>query len=218
MPGFVVDSIPSSLVRAFSENWHRREFLAGNLRLKHISEFRRSADAREDVTEGHSHIRVPGQVPVAHISLPNLAIARVDHVEGFFNRQSEFLNPTYILCASGPSVDRKRLASAFGQYLVEISAPEAFLKRLFDDAVAGGIADREVAFLDAFPVQYSKGDVHDEPVDISDSLRLDYGQKPATHEWESEYRIALAFSGPLNWYPPYVELKLGSLSDIAQAV
>ncbi len=75
MPGFVVDNIPSSLIRAFSEGWHREAFLEGRVRMKHIRQFQKSADAREDSTEGHSYIRVPGRVPVAHIALSTLEIS-----------------------------------------------------------------------------------------------------------------------------------------------
>jgi hypothetical protein len=46
MPSFVVDSIPSSLIRAFSEDWHRATFLKGSVRMKHIRQFQKSADVR----------------------------------------------------------------------------------------------------------------------------------------------------------------------------
>lgn len=218
MPGFVLDEVPSSLVRAFSEGWHRQAFLAGNVRLKHIAQFRSSADPREDRTEGHSYIRVPGQVPRMHLNPATLEVAGEDRVEGFFNRQSEFLNPTYLHSASGPDVDRLRLAASFGSFLVEITKPDVFFQRLFDAALAHGIPNRDVNFLDTFPVQYTKGDVQAEPADISALLRLDYGQKPADCRWQSEYRAVLSFSGPLHSYPDCLTLKLGDLSDIARPV
>ena len=137
--------------------------------MKHIRQFQASGDAREDSTEGHSHILVPGRVPVAHITRSTLEVSSVDHVDGHFNRQSEFLNPTYLHSASGPDVDRARLAQTFGEFLVEIAAPDVFLRRLLDAAVANGIQDRTVDFLDAFPVAYTKGDIQAEPADFSDS-------------------------------------------------
>jgi hypothetical protein len=212
----VSDELPSSFIRAFDPE-HAESFITqGRIRLNGIKKFRTSGDQRQDSTEGESYVQVPGNVPMVSVNTLTGEMKDAGSTPGHFHRRSEFMNPVFLLCASHPNIDTERLSTVFGRSLVEIQRPSALLKRLCSAASQQLPTGRELLYVDAFPVQYTKGDVLNLPSNHGDRLRLDYGQKPREYEWEREYRIVLAISGPRAGSPDWLDLNLGPLADIAR--
>jgi hypothetical protein len=212
----IIDDCPPHLLKAYPHQHWADEFVCrGLVRMRKPSAFRATGDSRADSGEGDSHLMVPGDVPFVIIN--RLTGEHLDSgtQPGHFNYQSEFVNPTYIFCASGSAVDAERLQSNFGEFLVEIKVPQTFLERLNNAISDVHIGDREWSFIDGFPVRYTRGSIAARPEDSGERLRLSYGQKSDSYAWETEFRAAAVLSGPTAGSPAEIDVVLGSLEDIA---
>lgn len=215
MRPLVVDDCPSYLLKAYTEQrWADALVSRGLIRMRKPSAFRVTGDNRADPGEGASHLMVPGDVPFVTVNRLTGEHLGSGMQPGHFNYQSEFINPTYIFCASGSGVDAERLRSSFGKFLVEIRNPEIFFARLNSAITNVHIGDREWSFIDAFPVRYTRGDIAAYPADSGEKLRLNYGQKAESYNWEMEFRAAAVLSGPQVESPDEIDVVLGSLEDI----
>ncbi len=105
------DGVPSCLIRAFTEERHLQNFVAGDILIRRLDAFRSIEDlARRDRAEGEVRLVVPGE-------------AGVDvHGGGSFH------SPVYLLCCSDPRVDK--MTTSFGTWWATISNPGGFLSAL----------------------------------------------------------------------------------------
>lgn len=112
-----------------------------------------------DEPEGHGHIRVPGQVVVAHFDANNPDFFDVTEGPGHRDVHTELGNPIYIFSTSLPEVDLSYLKSKFGQFIVQIDFPEQLAHDITEhlkhrpEKYAGGI---EGSF-----VSYNQGEIVD---------------------------------------------------------
>lgn len=217
MPALVIDNLPSTLFRAFDKKSYCDSFLdRGEVYFRLIRGFRNIGGVREDTTEGESYSLVRGDVPFARVDNQTLEVLETGSNPGHFHRRSEFMNPTYTLSLSKPGVDVERLRTDFGRYIAKVRNPHALIERIFVNANHANVfANRNLSFCDSFAVMYNKGEESDGSLETGSRIRLNYGQKPRTHQWEDEYRIALVFDGSLSDAAPDLTVSIGSLRDIA---
>ena len=71
------------------------------------------------------------------------------------------------------------------------------------------LGEREIFWVEAFPVRYDKDAVSDLSSDQSVRHRLPYGQKASQFEREREYRFVVAMSGVCHGAPEFLDLQLG---------
>jgi len=216
--GFVIDTPPASLLRAYTVAEHAEALLArGGLRLRRIEYYRTIEDLkRQDSAEGEAHLKVPGDVTTVQMDRASGGIVGQSTAPGHLNWQMSFQNPTYALCLSHPAVDISELTARFGTHVIEVVQPKQFLRRLHLRAQALRLPNRTVDFVDCFPVRYDKGLVGAAPDDPSEIMRLSYGQKTPDFAVEREYRCVVVLSGPSARAPDYLDLELGDVRALTR--
>jgi len=142
-------------------------------------------------------------------------VGRTDE-PGHYEWQLQITNPVYILCLSDPTVDHAVLAG-FGNYAIEIFAPQKFCERLNACALRLTLPqDRIVASIEWFHVRYDKGLVQPEPDEPAWRLRIAYGQKQPSFRVECEYRCAITLSDGRPGAPEHLNISLGNASSFAR--
>jgi hypothetical protein len=105
-------------------------------------------------------------------------------------------------------VSRTLVAARFGGELVTIHDPLLFAAQLTRSLDNVGLGEREVVFVEGFPVRYDKDAVSELPKDELERIRLAYGQKPQHFAGEFEFRFAVALSGPAKSAPEFLDVRL----------
>ena len=101
-------SRPSRLFRFYrSEDRKYADALVvdGRLRLSRLTIYQRLEDvSRSDPDEGEGRLRVPGDVPVVHLSLIDGGVTDGGTTPGHFNFSTSWVQPLYVFCSSLPHV------------------------------------------------------------------------------------------------------------------
>jgi hypothetical protein len=212
MPEPELTSLPPRLLRFYrSEDRKYADALVveGRLRLSQLTTYQRLEDpSRNDRDEGEGRLRVPGDVPVVHMSLIDGGVTDGGTVPGHFNFSTTWVQPLYVFCTSLPDVSLDLGRARFGPELVEFHAPARFAAELARSADRLTLDEREILWVEGFPVRYDKDGVSALPLDQSERSRLPYGQKSSRFQVEAEYRFVVALSGPSAGAPPFLELQL----------
>ena len=186
----------------------------GFIRLHRIEYYRTIEDKnRQDSAEGRAHLKVPGNVPVVRMDRVTGEIVGRHEESGHFNWQMGFQNPSYAFCMSHDDVDLAELTGRFGEHVIEITNPEAFLRLIHRSAHALQVPNRELSFVDCVSVRYDKGLVGPAPEEGAELMRISYSQKAPSFAVEREYRCVVVLSGSSAGAPDYLDLKLGSICE-----
>ncbi len=118
------------------------------------------------------------------------------------------VQPLYLFCTSLPDVSLDLGRARFGPEVVEIHAPARFAAELAGSVDLLNLEEREILWVEGFPVRYDKDAVSALPLDRSERSKLPYGQKPSRFEVEAEYRFVVAISGPSAGAPTFLDLQL----------
>lgn len=183
--------------KAFSRKEYAEAFVKeGRFRMGSLQNYRTIEDGRRrDKSEGHGHIRVPGQVVTAHFDVNDPDYFDVTEAPGHRDVHTELGNPVYIFSTSLPEVDLSYIVNKFGQFVVQIDTPKQLalditehLKRR-PEKYAGGIEGRYVS--------YNRGEIVDAELDNVERTTLSYSQKPVYFIDEHEFRfIAINMDRP----------------------
>lgn len=194
-PLCTVSALPQTLLRAFKEEGHARQFLAGHLRFGLLQYYRTTEGCRGDDAEGRASIRW------------DLESEYPDRKNVTYTGTS--LNPYYVLCTFHPTVCGDHIAR-FGSIVVRIDEPLKLLERICD-AWKNDRRSSSDAFI--VPVLYNKDDLVPPPAYFLAPPCLVYAQKPAKYAKDSEYRYVLCcqVGTPED---PFLTLNLGSCDDI----
>ncbi|MEO5799628.1 MAG: hypothetical protein ABIZ70_06920 [Gemmatimonadales bacterium] len=208
MAQLVIKDLPSRLVRAFAERDHAAAMVAGRIRLRSIRYYREIEDeGRRDSDESVGRLRVPADVQRVAIDLDGGLPRDLGATPGHLNLATEFLDPTYLVCCSDASAGVSSGIVKFGDFLVDIFNPKGFSEAVLEAAGRSSLGGRGLHFVDAFPVEYTKGDVGAAPL-AGASMRLSYGQKPPSFADEKEFRLAVVVTGGLRDAPEFIDLTL----------
>jgi len=212
----VINDLPVTLTRVFDRREYAESFAErGSARLGEIKGYREIEGQRQDSAEAESYALVPGDVPVVTLDTSDGRIISESTQPAHFHRRSSFLNPTYLMCCSGPGADLNAMGERFGRWAVRINDPAEMIARLAAHAAASMPTGREALYIEAFPVLYNKGAVLSLAEVELLKQRIDYGQKPAEYACESEYRVVVVVSGLQRDAPTHLDVSMGCLTDIA---
>jgi hypothetical protein len=197
-PGYppicTISAVPNTLLRAFTEAEHARQFLAGDIRFGLLQQYRHMEDCRQDETEGRASIRWNLKAED-----PNLNNATYTGTS---------LDLYYALCTSAPA-GRSHLAN-FGSFIIQITKPLSLLERVCkaweNDSRASG-----EAFI--VPVLYNKDELVTPPPYYLAPPCLVYAQKPAKFSHEAEYRYMISCKVGTK-EEPFLTMNVGPCSDI----
>lgn len=125
------------------------------------------------------------------------------------------MQPVYVMCMSGPSVDLGYLRDKMGRHVVKIHNSAALLNAVVE--VVGTLipTDRSVLFVKLIAVRYDKDGVGVKPID---TVTASYSQKPSEFSPEHEVRLAVGLSGPRRGAPEELLLTLNSPTVFCEAV
>jgi hypothetical protein len=169
-------SLPSRLLRFYrSEDRKYADALVvdGRVRLSRLTTYQRLEDvSRSDPDEGEGRLRVPGDVPVVHLSLIDGGFTDGGTVPGHFNFSTSWVQPLYVFCSSLPHVSLDLGRARFGPELVEIHDPARFAAELARSVALLNLEEREILWVEGFPVSYDKDAVSALPLDRSERSRF----------------------------------------------
>ncbi len=207
----IVDSLPRVLYRTFADadlKYAHAFAHRGELRVSEIETYRGIGGEREDMDESTSFALVPGMIPTVFVNVPCMKIVDSSETAGHFNQQTSFRNPTYISCFSKSDANVTEIRRRFGRWSVAIRSTEVFVERIA--AAFSNFTKLEIDpdFLEAFPVQYNRGDVLTAAQLEAIGVRLHYGQKSSEFSCESEYRIAAIYGGVRSELPKHATLHI----------
>jgi hypothetical protein len=183
---------PSFLYRAFRERQHARDFVDyGRFRLGLIEGYKTVEDrGRQDSREGESSSFIETNVSEVEVDKSSMRVVAVNSVPGRLHLRGRHLNPLYLLCAAGPSVDLTHLRRQFGEWVVRIDAPSRLLLDLHSrDPVNSSMEICGKPKLER--VSYSKDEIGVDYPDSFESTRLCWTQKPKDFEPDCEYRYII---------------------------
>ena len=186
----IIDSFPSPLYRAFDEEEYAQSFVEqGIFRLRSLLDYRTIENAnRKDNNEGIGRAVVYGNRPV--INLDNKSQTNEFgpiHISGVSG------NSHYILCFSGPQVDRRRLASKYGEHVICISQPNTLVHDIASYLEQSPELHCDAMWLECVEVRYDKGQSIGKlsDLDIHELVTMPFGQKGSWDSSDCEYRLVL---------------------------
>lgn len=192
-------SVPSTLLRFFSEEDHALQFMSGSVRFGVLEYYRKIEDVRRDSSEGRSSVyfRLDASQPI-HSTVVSL-------------------NRYYIICTAHPDVNIPSLARKYGRFVVRINSPLVLLDRIKLVWKEHVLAIRDGTFI--APVEYTKDELRDADPDLLSPPHLTYSQKPRSYEEDREYRylIKCKIDAKREW-ESHLILKLPDCSDICSAL
>jgi hypothetical protein len=172
-PFCTISAVPSTLLRAFEEEGHAWQFLAGDLRFGLLQDCREMEDCRGDEAEGRASIR--WDLESEYANRHNVTYTGTS------------LNLYYVLCTFHPSVSKSHVAE-FGSFVVRIHEPLKLLERICR-AWQNDCRSSSDAFI--VPVLYNKHQLVQPPPYFIAPPCLVYAQKPARYSEDAEYRYVL---------------------------
>jgi len=141
-----MDRIPLFLYRTFDKKYQANAFINhGHFRLGLLDNYHDTDSMpRQDPHEGEVNFPILNQnVPVINIQQQK----QIGFTKGTVYYSAVSLNPTYILCASGPEVTQA-VRNGFGRYTIKINNPQRLLADItnyFQNRICG-IAIKEVQY------------------------------------------------------------------------
>jgi len=155
---------------------------------------------RRDITEGESSSYVESMLPTFSFDKKTKEFSPPSHTPGLLHIKGSQINPTYLLCTSGPNVDLNHMKRNFGKYIVKINEP---LKLLQDINTATTINSKMELTGKCIlcPVSYTKGDIIEINPDSIEAIRLNYLQKPSSCIEDCEYRYIIKIKPCVNSQP-----------------
>jgi hypothetical protein len=187
------------LRRAFQNEEHAHQFMAGDIRFGRLQYYRKIEGCRQDETEGEAFIRW------------NLEAENPDLHNVTYHGSS--LDPYYVVCTFHPAACKCRVTK-FGSFIVCINEPLILLERI---CTAWNNEDRASGSAFIMPVLYNKGDLVEPPPYFLGPLSLTYAQKPASYSQDREYRYVLACEVGTK-EDPFLTLKVGPCTDICSLI
>jgi hypothetical protein len=165
---------PTPLYRAFKCATYTENFIdRGDLRLGLLQTYQELEDkCRADKSEGLGHY-VDAEGTSEHFQSGNV---------------------TYILCLSGPDVDRSYIASKFGSIIVRVGDPCQLAKDI--QVALENLGIKLFGGVRCAQVEYSKGLPKHQDLNASDRWKLAVLQKPPSFSCESEVRIVAVLNTP----------------------
>ncbi len=206
---------PSPVFKAYEKAEYAEAFCRdGCIRLWELHYYRHIEDAaRKDESEGRGHLQLPGDVPTKTVNSQTGDWGDSGPVLGHFDYQTEYMNPTYIFCVSGPNVDPTHLAG-FGSHIIKIERSGAFLEALRSAVNGMVLSCGQADFVEALPVRYDKGLVRPKP-DSDERIAISCAQKPPNRRRDHEYRAVVSLPGVRRDAPKCLDLRLGDPSAYA---
>jgi hypothetical protein len=192
----IIDSFPSPLYRTFEKEEDALNFIEkGVVYLRPITWYKKIEDKkRKDKDEGEGRLVVNTYRPV--ITLDKKTGKRISQKNEFgpvyFGTVS--INPRYILCFSGPQVEKAHLVSHYGKYVVSLNQPKLLVSEIAhyieESYLFLGVDD---IWLNCIKVRYDKDQtIGHIPEPASDErTTLSYGQKNPIFSNDFEYRLVL---------------------------
>lgn len=195
--GFGLDvfgKVPVPLYKAFSKLEYAEEFCSGRVRFQAIENYKSIEDeTRIDMSEGVGKARYPGESMVV-----DLAKKTISSVPG--EEKIEVATPcknNYIYCLSLPwGGAHDEGIEKFGEYIVKIKSPIAFLRGLSIAVRADSKLKHNPPRLEASRVKYDKGGRLLLKPGRSKASRMAWSQKPALFSSEREYRLHFSAGSP----------------------
>ena len=185
---------PRYLRKHFDELAHAENFMEGNIQISLIESFRSIQGYRRDESENQER-----------------SVYKID--DGLINSSHTYVNPVYMLCASGPDADIVKCADKLGQAKVIIGKVAEFRRRIRE-----AWKKFEMAFGDKFySVQYDKDEEKEPPLYLLPPHGISLWQKPRDYEHENEFRFLLKCKMKAGYcFEKKKVLVLGSIKDIAE--
>jgi hypothetical protein len=194
-PLCTINALPSVLQRAFQNEEHARQFIAGEIPFGLLQHYREIEGYRQDETEGEAAIRW-------NLEAQNPDLHNVTY-------RGSSLNLYYVLCTSHPDVRRCHLIN-FGSFIVKIHHPLRLLEQI---CTAWGGDERSSSPAFVTPVLYNKSELVEPPPYYVAPPCLVYAQKPASYSQDQEYRYLLSCKVGTK-EDPFLTLKVGPCADI----
>jgi hypothetical protein len=183
-------TLPIVLYKNFSDEEHLIRFKTkGNILVRKIEFFHKVDNQRQDITE-------------------NTAMYKYQFGDNTINGAITSVNPTYILSTSGPLSDRNNCRHKFGVYEVKIINADQFKNELNNAWNHNPLALRGI---NAFRVEYSKGEFREIPEAMLEPHGISTWQKSKIYSNEDEYRFV--FTCKMNAdieYPDSISLIIDS--------
>ncbi len=189
--GICMVTSPTFLYRAFEEEQHAEDFVKlGKFRLGLMDTYKSIEDrSRRDRREGMSSSYVKTSVTEVKISRETNEVIGTESVPGRLHVRGTFIEPIYLLCTSGPTVDLTRLKKELGSWVVRINNPSCFLSELCNAIPTNPNIELGKCSMEA--VSYTKDEDVDIDPDSFESVGLNWIQKPRDLDWQCEYRYVV---------------------------
>jgi hypothetical protein len=153
---------PNVLYRAFDKLEFAQQFLQGKLRFGNVTSYRRIEGARQDKTEGTGYYTF-------------------DEV----SKKSQFCsNSIYALCCHRTL--EAATSTGHGKYIVEITNPFYLAEKATESLCK--LKSKHFGGIEGVFIEYDKGEEKLEALDLFESSRLTYSQKPESYSHEEEFR------------------------------
>jgi len=186
--------LPNNLLRFNCKEEHALQFIEGQIRFGRLSHYRGIEGSRQDETEGLVFFYWDMK------SDQNI------HYRG------RSINPYYILCTTHPNVAEQMMVKKFGSFIVRISDPLLLLERIkvVWKNHASAFADNACLV----PVAYNKDGLLEPNQYLYAPTDYTYSQKPASLEYQQEFRYVLPCSDVQRNSDCYLTLDVGDCRDI----
>ena len=182
---------PTFLYRAFDKDQYAEDFVKlGRFRLGLMDTYKSIEDrSRQDSLEGESSSYVKTNVTEIKISRETNEVIGTESVPGRLHVRGTFIEPIYLLCTAGPTVDLTHLRKEFGSWVVRINNPSRFLSELCNAIPTNPNIELGKCSMEA--VSYTKDEDVDIDPDSFEAVRLNWIQKPRDLCWQCEYRYVV---------------------------
>jgi hypothetical protein len=202
---------PETLLRFFDNEGYACSFVRGEIRFGLLDHYRVIEGSRQDDTEGRVAFEWNQKAP--QVIIVNGKVVDRRESDQNIRYSGSSLNPYFILSTSHPEADVRELAEKFGQFVVRINDPQAFLERVKDCWRSHSWACAGSAWI--APVVYNKGGLLEPDPYLIAPSQYSYSQKPSTFEKEREFRFVLECTvGSRNNVNQYLTLTLPNCDDI----
>lgn len=182
---------PTFLYRAFEEKQYAEDFVKlGKFRLGLMEMYKSIEDqSRQDRREGESSSYIKTNVMEVKIARETNEVIGTEFVSGRLHVRGSFIEPIYLLCTAGPTVDLTYLREKFGNWVVQINDPSRFLSELRNATPTN--PNIEVGKCSIEAVSYTKDEDVDIDPDSFEAIRITWTQKSRDCCRQCEYRYVV---------------------------
>jgi len=220
MTVYINDIFPFPLYKGFDEEKYAHDFVeAGTFIMRTLEYYRTIEDSiRKDKDEGEGRLVTSAYRPVLTLDKKTGEVVSKSSEYGpvFFGTGS--INPRYIYCFSGPSVDIKYLARRY-KYVVRLDNPMLLVSEISTYlSHLNNLPD--TMWLDCIQVRYDKDESIDQlPEPASqERLRLSYAQKRRSFSSECEFRLVLTLPLKIEDTPQQLLIQLNKRLENAEII